>query len=466
MNVSTNIKTYGTKQAIKGILSLLPHLSDANIIRLTGLAEKLVANESQKERLKIVRGKFESGHPSLEIARRIASRLTPATKEKIVTNLFINAMFLGTRKRNEIYNEDGWKPPFLFVVSPTMKCNLKCTGCYAGSYSKEDVLKTEDLDKLFTEGKELGIHFVTISGGEPFIRKDLLDLLEKHNDIYFLVYTNGTLIDEKTAERLSVMGNVAPAISVEGFKKETDERRGPVFERIQETWKLLREKGVLFGFSATCTKNNAELIYSDEFVDFMAEQGALFGWYFHYIPIGKGPDTGLMATPAQRAYTRERVNHLRNTKPIILADFWNDGHLSGGCIAGGRVYFHVNVNGDIEPCVFTHFALDNIKNTGLKQALNSKLFSVIRSKQPFSKNLMCPCMIIDNPSVLREVVKESGAKPTHSGAETVITEMADFLDSYAKQLHCIWDPVWEKEYDGGRNLKAIDKDISDKVLKQ
>ncbi len=465
-DIKQNIKTYGVKQSIKGILSLLSHLSDANIVRLTKFAEIITANEAQKERVRIVREKFEKGHPSLEIARRIAKKLTPQSKEKIAQNLFINAMFLGTQKRNQIYKEEKWRPPFFFVISPSMRCNLNCIGCYAGSYTKGDVLTTDDIDKLFTEAKKLGIYFVTVSGGEPFFRKDMLDLWEKHNDMYFLVYTNGTLIDEKVAERLGRMGNVAPAISVEGFKKETDFRRGSgVFDKVTETWKKLKENGVLFGFSATCTRMNAELIYSDEFIDFMIENGALFGWYFQYIPIGKGPDTELMATPQQRRYGRERLEHLRNTKPIILADFWNDGHLAGGCIAGGRVYFHINVNGDVEPCVFTHFALDNIKKTPLKQALNSKLFKMIREKQPYSKNLMCPCMIIDNPSVLRDVVKESGAKPTHLGAETIITELADFLDNYSKEIHSIWDPVWEKTYDSGRKLRAIDKEVSEKILK-
>ncbi|MCL5409188.1 MAG: radical SAM protein [Candidatus Omnitrophica bacterium] len=466
-NIKQSIKTYGTKQAIKGILSLLSHLSDANIVRLTKFAETITANEAQKERVKIVREKFEKGHPSLEIARRIAKKLTPQTKEKIAQNLFINAMFLGTQKRNRIYHEEGWRPPFFFVISPSMRCNLNCIGCYAGSYTKADVLTTRDIDKIFTEAKELGIYFITVSGGEPFFRKDLMDLWEKHSDMYFLVYTNGTLIDEKVAEKLGRMGNVAPAISVEGFKEQTNFRRGPgVFDKITSTWKILKENGVLFGFSATCTRLNAELIYSDEFIDSLIENGALFGWYFQYIPIGKGPDTELMATPKQRHYVRERLQTIRETKPIILADFWNDGHLAGGCIAGGRVYFHINVNGDVEPCVFTHFAVDNIKNTSLKDALNSKLFKIIKSKQPYSKNLMCPCMIIDEPAVLRQIIAESGARATHSGAESLLKDnIADFLDKYSKELHSMWDPLWESVYDSGKKLKAIDKEISDKILK-
>ncbi|HQL65623.1 MAG TPA: radical SAM protein, partial [bacterium] len=377
-----NIKKYGAKQALTGVLKILPHLSDQNIIRILTIAEKASVNPAFKERVLVIEEKIRQKHPTVEIVKRLNSQLSPNSKKKLITNLFSNAMFEGTRKRQEIFEKEKWRPPFFFVLSPTMRCNLKCTGCYAAQYTKQDVITTEQIDKIFTEAKDLGIYFVTISGGEPFYREDLLDIWKKHNDMFFLVYTNGTLIDEKMAEKLADLGNVAPAISVEGFKEETDKRRGPgVYEKISNAWKYLKEKGVLFGFSATCTKYNAEIIYSDEFIDFMIEQGALFGWYFQYIPIGRMPDTSLMASPEQRAWARDKLEHIRNTRPIILADFWNDGHLAGGCIAGGRVYFHINSQGDIEPCVFTHFTKNNIKDTTIRQALQSDLFKAIQKRQ-------------------------------------------------------------------------------------
>jgi len=462
-----NIKKYSAKQALTGVLKILPHLSDQNIIRILTIAEKASVNPAFKERVLVIEEKIRQKHPTVEIVKRLNSQLSPNSKKKLITNLFSNAMFEGTRKRQEIFEKEKWRPPFFFVLSPTMRCNLKCTGCYAAQYTKQDVITTEQIDKIFTEAKDLGIYFVTISGGEPFYREDLLDIWKKHNDMFFLVYTNGTLIDEKMAEKLADLGNVAPAISVEGFKEETDKRRGPgVYEKISNAWKYLKEKGVLFGFSATCTKYNAEIIYSDEFIDFMIEQGALFGWYFQYIPIGRMPDTSLMASPEQRAWARDKLEHIRNTRPIILADFWNDGHLAGGCIAGGRVYFHINSQGDIEPCVFTHFTKDNIKDTTIRQALQSDLFKAIQKRQPYSKNLMCPCMIIDNPTVLREIVAETGARPSYTGAESIITESAQFLDEYSKKIHEIWDPVWKERYKEGRALRGIDKEVASKILEE
>jgi MoaA/NifB/PqqE/SkfB family radical SAM enzyme len=458
------LKEYSVTHAIKAMTGLLPRLSDNHILKLTNLAEKIVANPAQKERIEIVRKKFQEGHPSLEATRRIIQNVSPKTRDKIVRNLFVNAMFSGTKIRTEIAKKEGWKPPFFLVLSPTMRCNLSCIGCYAGEYSKKDFLTTEDIDRIFSEAKSLGMYFITISGGEPFMRKDLPELWKKHNDMFFLVYTNGLLINDRMAKTLGALGNVAPAVSVEGFQEMTDKRRGTgVFEKVLKTWKRLHDNGVLFGFSATCTRENYHTIYSDEFVDFIIEQGALFGWYFQYIPIGKNPDVTLMTTPQQREYARRRIEEIRETKPIVLADFWNDGHLAGGCIAGGRVYFHINVNGEIEPCVFTHFAVDRIKDSSLRKALNSTFFKSIRKRQPYSPNLMCPCMIIDNPEVLRAVVREGGAHSTHPGAESIIEEIGPFLDEYAKEIHRLWDPIWKNRYQEGKKLFAIDDEIATKL---
>lgn len=381
------------------------------------------------------------------VAKKVLSGRSVNCRNKVIYNFLGNSIVLGHARRMRFKEEEGFQPPYFLVLSPTMRCNLNCYGCYAGSYTQKDDLETEIVDDIMRQSKELGMFFMTISGGEPFVRPDLLELFAKHNDMYFQVYTNGTLIDEKMADKLVELGNVFPAISVEGFKKETDRRRGlGTFEKITGAMDRLKERGVPFGFSATVIRENNEFLVSEEFVDFYVEKGCLLGWYFNYIPIGRKPDLSLMPTPEQRIYRLERLREMRKTRPILLADFWNDGPLVGGCIAGGRRYLHINAKGDVEPCVFVHFAVDNIKEKSLQDILHSDLFREIRRCQPYSKNYLRPCMIIDNPHILREVVARCGAHPTHPGGETVITELKEALDDYARRYAEIADKVWQEEY--------------------
>jgi len=152
-----------------------------------------------------------------------------------------------------------------------------------------------------------------------------------------------------------------------------------------------------------------------------------------------------MPSPEQRDYLRKRDHELRAKVPIFIADFWNDAPYVGGCIAGGRNYIHITPKGDVEPCVFAHVAVEKIYDKSLVDVLNSGFFKTIRSKQPYSDNLLTPCMIIDNPQVYRDVVRTCCAYPTHDGADDVFTKIKDELDSYGAKVRALYDPIWEQE---------------------
>ena len=445
--ITVGVKRLSRKLVVRQMLWMLPRLSMDNILKIIDLGEGLLNREDYREVAESMKRYIREGHPAVHLIERVLHELSAECRFRTIHNLFILALLSETSFREELRETEGFRPPFFFVISPTMRCNLKCFGCYAGEYDQGFGLSTEMLDRIFTEALELGIHLITVSGGEPFIRKDLLDLFEKHRDIIFQVYTNGTLIDEKTADRLARLANVAPIISVEGFEASTDARRGAGhFRHIMGTMDMLREKGVLFGASVTQTRENHLEISSDAFADLMVDKGVYIIWYFQYIPIGRKPQLDLMLTPEQRNTVRERLGRIRSTRPFFICDFWNDGPYVDGCLAGGKEYFHINANGDVEPCVFVHFAVDNIHQKSLRQILKSPFFRGIRARQPFNTNPLTPCMIIDNPHALRDLVKTYGAHPTHPGAETLVEDLAPALDRYAEAYHAIAEEVWEAEY--------------------
>jgi hypothetical protein len=165
-----------------------------------------------------------------------------------------------------------------------------------------------------------------------------------------------------------------------------------------------------------------------------------------------------MPTPEQRDFMRRRTIDFRAEKPLLFVDFWNDGPIISGCIAGGRKYFHVNANGDIEPCVFCHFAVDNIRRSSLREALNSPLFRSIRSCQGEHENLLRPCMLIDHPETGRELFHSAGVYQTHEGAAVIFTDLASHMDDYSRRYGAIADPSWEKEFGGEARPK---KRVSD-----
>ncbi len=454
MGIKTRIKNYTRVQAIKALLDLLPKLSNQNLIKITHLAERLADTDWTKRQIKEIRKYFQEGHPAVEFARRIARGLSPNCRDKFVRNFIVNAGITGINRHMEYARIHGYEPPWFILFSPTMRCNLRCVGCSTREYAKDTDLPLEIMDRVLTEAKtEMGVYFVVTEGGETFVRQDLLDFYARHNDVSFQIYTNGTLIDRKLAKALAKLGNVAPIISVEGFEKETDERRGKgVWQKVMQAMDNLKDEGVLFGFSATHHRHNTDAITSDAFFDFMINKGCYIGWYFQYLPLGKNPDISLMATPEQRNRLRQSIDRVRSTKPIFIGDFWNDGRYVNGCIAA-RQYLHINNKGDVEPCAFVHFAVDNIRNKTLKEIMESPFFRAFRQRQnavgaagAYNDNMLTPCCVIDQPWVLREIVKEYGAHPTDGAEDLLSGPVAQSLDEYSKRIHQIYDPIWERDY--------------------
>jgi len=441
------------KYAITRMLRYASHQSDENIIRMIDIANKyFIKSEKVRWEAEKIRRIFVEHQPGAQLAKNTLSRISKQSLDCVIQNFFINAAVIGSQRQEQLRKELNISLPWFFVISPTARCNLTCVGCYAGNYSKQEDLSFELVDRIFNEAKDLGIYFVTVSGGEPFMWPHLLDIMEKHHDMFFQIYTNGTLITKDVANRLGKLGNAAPAISIEGFEKETDARRGEgTFKRIMEAMDNLRNAGVLFGFSATPTKLNIETLMSDEFIDLMIEKGCSIGWFFQYVPIGRKPDVSLMATPEQRFRLRRRSIEIRKTKPIFIGDFWNDGPYVGGCICGARQggYFHINCHGDVEPCVFLQFSVDNIKDKKLIDVIQSPFFKAFQDAQPYreNNNLLTPCALIDNPQVLRDIVTKFNAKPSYNSSMDVITdpEIISFLDNYTKEYRKLVDPIWEND---------------------
>lgn len=441
-------KRYVGGLVIEEGLNYLAKNPEQNIEKLINLARRFVKADWHKKQLEQVANLLLNDTPQREFAIRLLKNTHPNVRTKMFVDFFVNAVFLGVPRQIELSEKLGIHIPWFILIDPTTSCNLRCIGCWAGEYQQHFSLGKDLMDRIIREAKELGIYFITVSGGEPFLSKEFLEIVEKHDDVLFHTYTNGTLIDEKMAKKIVELGNIAPAISIEGFEKETDERRGKgVYAKVMRAMDLLRENGAIFGFSITATRKNIDVITSDEFIDYLIDKGVAFGWVFMYVPVGRDPDFSLMLTPEERAKVRSAVHHWRNDKPVFVADFWNDGPYTGGCIAGGRNYFHINGKGDVEPCAFVHFAVDNIREKSLVEILKSPFFMEYQKRIPFSENLLRPCPIVDNPWALREIVTKVGAKSTDGGSEGLLTqEISEKLDDYANRWKAVADKIWEENY--------------------
>ena len=362
-------------------------------------------------------------------------------------NLGFEAFFRGTKEIRKNRKKYDCNIPWLILFDPTSACNMHCTGCWSGTYGHKHNLSFEDMDKIVTQGKELGVYLYMMTGGEPLVRKkDILKLAEKHNDVEFSLYTNSTLIDEDFCKEVVRLGNLTFQLSIEGTPETNDERRGAGhYAAVMRAMDLLKKYGILFGTSICYTKHNVEAVTSDEFLKMIADKGARFGFYFHYMPVGNNAAPELMPTMEQRKYMIERIRYVRSSKSDIEfypMDFQNDGEFVGGCIAGGRNYFHINSAGDAEPCVFIHYSNTNIHDNSILEMLQSPLFMAYHDGQPFNHNHLRPCPMLENPELLQKMVHETGAHSTDlespEPVEHLCEKCKDYAACWAKEADEIW----------------------------
>ena len=278
---------------------------------------------------------------------RILREVDPHILKTFLLNAGYEAGFRGYKTSCEMKKKHGCNIPWIILMDPTTACNLHCTGCWAAEYGNRLNLSFEEMDKVITEGKELGIYAYLFTGGEPLIRKDdIIRLCEKHKDVAFHAFTNGTLIDEKFCEDLLRVGNFFVSVSIEGFEESNDGRRGEGhYHKALAAMDLMRKHRIPFGVSICYTSRNYLTVTSDEFLDMLIDKGCVFAWFFHYMPVGNNASTDLLLSPEQRKYMYHKIREIRGIeggKELFAIDFQNDGEFVHGCVAGGeRMSSHV-----------------------------------------------------------------------------------------------------------------------------
>lgn len=420
-------------------------------LKFMDLAEKFYGKSFTPEKIAAVKAAIQDpDNRWMKFIDKTIDEINPKFAKMTLLNLGYEAFLRGTKMIRENREKYNCNIPWLILFDPTSACNMHCAGCWSGTYGHKNNLSFEDMDKIVTQGKELGVYLYLMTGGEPMVRKkDILRLIKKHNDCYFAAFSNSTLIDEELCKQLVELGNMTFFLSIEGTEETNDGRRGNGhYAAVMKAMDLLKKYGILFGTSVCYTRANIDAVTSDEFFHMLERKGAKFGFYFHYMPTGKNAVPDLLPTPEQRKYMIERIRYIRSDKSDIQfypMDFQNDGEYVGGCIAGGRNYFHINSSGDAEPCVFIHYSNTNIHQNSVLEMLQSPLFMAYHEGQPFNRNHLRPCPMLENPQLLREMVAKTGAHQTNEEAPESADELCAKCDDYAKNWKPVADEIWASE---------------------
>lgn len=304
-------------------------------------------------------------------------------------------------------------PPFL-IASITSACNLHCAGCYSRQNracvdsAPIHQLTGEDWKRIFTEAKELGISFILLAGGEPLLRRDVIEAAGEFPEILFPVFTNGTLLGDAYIQLFDRKRNLLPILSIEGRREKTDERRDDgVYERVTKAMERIRKNHLIFGVSVTATTANLREVTGKAFLDELQSGGRKAVIYVEFVPVTE-ESKALAPGDAEREYLRNRLNRIREEYPdMVFLSFPGDEKSSGGCLAAGRGFFHINSHGGAEPCPFSPYSDINVKSTSLREALRSPLFTALRDQNILMEDHAGGCVLFERKETVEALLAKS-----------------------------------------------------------
>ncbi len=303
--------------------------------------------------------------------------------------------------------------PTVLALSPTLRCNYNCRGCYSRHRAEADEMTAAELNTLLDQAEDFGFLAVLITGGEPFLREDLLELITGHRQLLFVVITNGSRVTPEAARRIAKSGNILVLVSVEGFAEDTDRRRGAgAYQTAVSALKNLRRVGVLVGFSVTNHAFNSDCLGSGAFVDSMLSLGCIAGLYSEYVPCGPEPHRDWLLTDEQRDAFHRKVIELRAAKPIVLVQFPQDEYgESNRCTAAGQASLHINPQGGVEPCPFVPVSVENVTRGGLMAAICSPFFAAIREQPHLLRRHRYACSLFEHLDEIKALADTSSTQP-------------------------------------------------------
>ncbi len=321
-----------------------------------------------------------------------------------IVHLLIGFLRARTRRKKQ-EKHIGGNIPIVLAHSPTMQCNYRCVGCYSQGRDDSNELSSDELDTLFREAEELGVSTIVITGGEPFLRSDLVPLMEKHRGLLFVVITNGSLLSPLLAQKIAHSGNIITLVSIEGNEMETQRRRGEgAYQAAIRAMENLKACGVPFGFAATNTRENAATLISEPFINQMIAAGCTLGFFTEYVPCGEHPRYDWVFDRHAREQFHQKVLKLRTQKPLVLVQFPHDEYGKDDlCSAAGIASFHINTQGGVEPCPFSPYAQDNIRQGGLRQACASSFLKSIRSQPALLHRKEYACALFEHEKEIAQL---------------------------------------------------------------
>ncbi|MDR1381171.1 MAG: radical SAM protein [Tannerella sp.] len=364
---------------------------------------------------------FKDYMATAKAAFRVPLECSPRLVWKFMYNFGWKSMRNMSRFEKRQARGEPFFPAFV-MISVTESCNLSCSGCWVSPDGRKSLTPAR-LEGIIDSCRRKGSFFFGILGGEPLMYKGLLDVMERHGDCYFQLFTNGILLTGEVAMRLKKMGNVTPLISIEGLKEESDVRRGKkdVFERTLAGVRACRKAGLIFGVAASICKSNYSDLVSREYIDRIAKEGAHYLWYYLYRPVGTEPNVGNALEKEQILEFRRFIVEQRKNAPLFIIETYWDDKGNALCPGATGMSHHIAPSGAVEFCPPLQLSTDSVSGDGSDLAGIFEKSTFLTGLRKMTAGSSRGCILLEDPEKLVAFLEKHNAADSTS-RQTVLEE--------------------------------------------
>ena len=344
-----------------------------------------------------------------------ARRMVTETDPRVLWSFAYNFGYKGVRsvqKFKQRLKRGEHFPPFLYI-SVINSCNLRCQGCWVKVDGPRHYIDADRMDRLIGDAKKKGNSFFGILGGEPFMHPQLLEILGRHRDCYFQIFTNGQLISDDIARELRRLANATPLISIEGTRDVSDTRRGRanVLDKTLAGLEAATRQKLIVGVATSVCRSNIDDLVNEAWLRHLIRRGVHYVWYHTYRPVGENACSDLALAPEQVVRVRRFVVEMRSKLPLALVDAYWDDRGEALCPMATGISHHINPWGEIEPCPIIQFATETIDDPRpISMVLNDSAF--IRDFRETAAKTTRGCIVLERPDLVKELVQRHGARDT------------------------------------------------------
>src|SRR3954447_26111478 len=221
-----------------------------------------------------------------QLVLRTVRSADPKCIGKFLWNFGVKGMLSVERFKRRL-RQGEYFPPFLYV-SIINSCNLRCQGCWVDVEAERATLDLDAMNRLIGDAKRHGNAFFGLLGGEPFMHPELLEIVRRHPDCYFQIFTNGQLITDELAAEMRKLGNCTPLVSIEGTEIVSNERRGRmnVLNRTLSGLQACLKNRLITGVATSVCQTNINDLVQESWVQRLIDMGAHYVWFHTYRPVG------------------------------------------------------------------------------------------------------------------------------------------------------------------------------------